>query len=77
MYNDLPQSQRDANTERRHRAAIAHVREQESCHFCSGFIDWDGLHVTGFASPSAGGAAVRSEMFTASHQPLKMCAVNM
>lgn len=57
MYNDIPQSQWDANTERRHRAATAHVREQESCHFCSGFIYQGGLHVKGSASPSAGGSA--------------------
>lgn len=30
-------------TERRHGVAIGHVREQRSCHFCSGFIDWVGL----------------------------------
>ncbi len=55
VYNELPQSQQDANTERRHRAAIAHVREQESCHFCSGFIYRDDLSVSGSAPPSAGG----------------------
>lgn len=27
MYNDLPQSQRDTNTERRDRAGTAHVRD--------------------------------------------------
>lgn len=51
MSNDLPQSERDSNTDRRHMAAIAHVREKESCHFCSGFIDWDGLYVPGCATP--------------------------
>lgn len=60
MYNDLPQSQQDANTEGGHRVAIAHVREQRSCHFCSAFIDWDGLHATVSVSPPAGGSAVFS-----------------
>jgi len=59
MYNALPQSQQDENTERGHRAAIAHVREQESCHFYSGFTYCDGLHETSSVPPSAGGSAVR------------------
>lgn len=32
MYNDLPPSRQDADTERRRGAPIAHVRERESCH---------------------------------------------
>lgn len=45
-YNYLLQSQGYENIEGRHRAAIAQVREQEGCHICPGFIDWDCLHVT-------------------------------
>lgn len=78
MHNDLPWSQWDANTDRRKRAKIVHVKEQEGCHYCSGFIDWDEVHFTGSVASPAGDTAVLLILLVLfPHQSIKEHAVNI